>query len=219
MTSKKVLKAILIDLDGTLADTIPVLYETYLQFMAAKEQKGTPEEFATLMGPTISQIVDILNKKYHWNESPKQLTQQYWHLLATLYSDHLGLFPGAKQFIRHIKQKGVKVALVTSAASDLADSFLKKHQLTEYFDCIVTGDDVARGKPDPEAYLKALSHLKLRPEEAFVIEDSRSGIQSARTAQIPTIQILHRDLVPVIEGAIPLLNWNTIETYFKENYE
>ena len=219
MISKKVLKAILIDLDGTLADTIPVLYETYLQFMAAKGQKGTSEEFATLMGPTIPQIVDILNKRYQWNESSDPLTQQYWHLLSTLYSEHLGLFSGAKRFIQQLNEKGVKIALVTSAASDLAESFLKKHQLSKYFDCIVTGDDVARGKPDPEAYLKALSKLQLHPEEALVIEDSRSGILSAQTAKIPTIQILHKDEVKLIEGAIPLLNWDAIATYYRATCE
>lgn len=219
MTSKKVLKAILIDLDGTLADTIPVLYETYLQFMAHRGLKGSKDEFADLMGPTIPQVVDILRTKYHWPESSETLTRQYWHLLATIYSEHLGLFPGAREFIQHLKKRGVKIALVTSAAYELADSFLTRHQLKGYFDCIITGEHVVNGKPDPEAYQKALDDLKVKPEEALAVEDSYNGVLSATSAKIPTIQIKHHDQIKLIEGAHPLLNWESISKYYRETYE
>lgn len=219
MTSKSALKAILIDLDGTLADTIPVLYETYRQFMTHRGLNGTPEEFATLMGPTIPQVVDILRSKYHWPETPERLVQDYWHLLSSIYSSHLGLFPGAREFIQHLRNRGIKIGLVTSAAYELADSFLTRHELKDYFDCIIAGEHVTRGKPDPEAYLKALSCLDVKPEEALVVEDSPSGVLSAVTAKIPTIQIRHRNHVKAIAGARALLNWDEIFDYYRETYE
>ncbi len=218
MISKNVLKAVLIDLDGTLADSLPALYATYLDFLKERGVEGTREEFQQLNGPTLPEIVAYLKGKYGWTESEELLFSKYQEVLQKHYVETMSLFPGVIDFLHYAKNKGWKLALVTSAGEVLAFKFLLKKKIEDYFDLLVTLSHVRKGKPDPEIYLKALRKLRLRPTDVVAIEDSPNGVRAALAAGIATVQILHGDSDKKVPGSIAGHNWDHIMELFKEKY-
>ena len=81
------------------------------------------------------------------------------------------------------------IVLVTTAKRANAQTVLRHHELEEYFDYVVTSDDVSASKPDPECYLLALQKCGIKPNEALAFEDSEPGILAAEAAGINVIRV------------------------------
>lgn len=186
MQKPKHLKALLVDMDGTLADSAAFLFNAYDMFLRDFNLKGTKEEFLTLIGPSLNDIVALLKEKYQLPGSTQYLAAMYHQRLEQRYTYPIALFPGSRECLAFAKQQGLQCILVTSASHRLAKSFLEIQGLDRIFDCLITGDMVARSKPDPAIYLLALSKGYLTAAEAIAIEDSVSGISAAVKAHIST---------------------------------
>ncbi len=100
------------------------------------------------------------------------------------------LKPGVVELLKHLKEKGIKVALATSTTRERGYKHLKRHGLYEYFDEFVFGDMIKNGKPNPDIYLKACELLDVKPEEAIGIEDSINGVISSHAAGLYTIMVI-----------------------------
>ena len=140
--SLKKLKAILIDFDGTLADSMSLLYECYCEFLKNLGYEGSREEFNTFIGPSLLEIVQILKQKYHLKESLEELYNQYFYLIKLKYHTILNIFPGAIEFIKMAKRNGYQLAIVSSSTKSEIEKFLVKHDLLTEFNLIVSCDDV-----------------------------------------------------------------------------
>lgn len=81
------------------------------------------------------------------------------------------------------------LAVATSSVSASARPFLDRHRLTEFFDVIITGDEIERGKPHPDIYLRAAEKLGVAPNECLVIEDALSGVAAGKAAGMPVAAI------------------------------
>ena len=96
---------------------------------------------------------------------------------------------GAKELLGYLKNKNFKIAIASSSTKDRALTILKQHNIVEYFDEFVFGNEVEKGKPNPDIFLKVCEKLAEEPEKCLVLEDSEAGIQSAYSANIPVICI------------------------------
>lgn len=177
------LKALLIDLDGTIADSMEFLYKAYETVLKNRGLTPSREEFLHLTGPSIFEAASLLEKKYGLK---KPLYDEWRALLVPHYRDEINLVQGSREFLEFAKGRW-KLVLVTSADRELATLFLKRHQLQ--FDLLVCKDDVSRTKPDPEGYRLALKKLNIAPEEAIAIEDSKNGALAATKAGVYTFLI------------------------------
>lgn len=205
-------KALLIDLDGTLIDTLPALYQVYEKFMTKFGKKGSEEEFKTLIGPSIDEIVTTLKTRHHLKESVDELSNYYISILMLQGFDGTSLFPSAKETLDQLKAKGVKLALVTSGTKTLVKQCLEPLNLHSYFDLIVTADEVHKAKPDPELYKIALKKLAVNASDAIALEDSAAGIKSAEDAGLEVIAITHgnNNLPPLKKSVVCLKDWKEI---------
>ncbi len=95
--------------------------------------------------------------------------------------------PGFKSFLNFLLDKGIKVALATSASYERSSLIIKKLGLEEVFKVRVTARDVVKGKPDPEVFLKAAEKLGVEPADCVVIEDARLGIKAANSAGMKSV--------------------------------
>ncbi len=95
--------------------------------------------------------------------------------------------PGAMDFIRLLKSKGVKVGLVTSSDNAKLKRAFRLLQLDNLFDTVVSADRITKGKPDPMCYLLAASDLHVSPTDCLVFEDSFAGIQAGTNAGMRVI--------------------------------
>lgn len=168
------------DLDGTLADTTELILVTFKDTFA---QLGIPprsdEELLSQIGrPLHLQARDI----------DEERAQEIFDLYRRLYDvNHDALareFPGVRESLAELRGRGYRLAVVTSKRSHSAKGDLAYYRLAEYFEVVVTADDTARHKPDPEPALKALELLGASPGEATFIGDSPYDLRCAHAAGV-----------------------------------
>jgi beta-phosphoglucomutase family hydrolase len=177
------IKAIIFDLDGTIADTeklhskvgSDLLNEYGVKISPAKLHKihsgmKTEEIFGTYIKNPI--IVNLMLK-------------EKW-IRALKYFDDEGVkpLPGAIQLINQFHKRGLKLAIATSSIRESAIKILKRLKVLDKFKVIVSADDVKKGKPNPEMFLLAAKKLNVKPEECIVIEDANNGMKAAKNARM-----------------------------------
>lgn len=180
---------LLIDLDGTLIDSLPCLEATYFDFLSAFGKAGNREEFAELIGPPISEVVAILRDRYNLEQDTGSLLSDYHGRMDGNYSLCQATH-GAGDLLALAGATGRRLALVTGADTMTVTGILKRLGWSDRFDVVVTGcDTYPEHKPSPVPYLKALSGLGATPESCLVLEDSLNGIRSATAAGLTSIAI------------------------------
>lgn len=180
------MKAIFLDLDGTLIDSPAAIYQIYTAFLAKYGFEGSREEFEELNGPNLSQIVAHLKEKYGINEEKESLKKRYASGFLQVYGK-VPLFEGVREFLEMTRQEKLQLALVSSAPREALKTFLFEHDLSSYFTKSISGDDVEESKPNPEIYLRALKELSLNADEVIAVEDSLNGVKAAIAANIETL--------------------------------
>ncbi len=190
MTDKKVNgRAVLLDFDGTLVDSITVLFELYKSFLSSHGIEGTEEEFSELNGPSLTEVAARLKKKYAFPESESEILNYYVTEILKAYNDRVEAMPGAAGVLETLSAGGWRLAIVTSNKKSIVDVVLKRLGLENIFEEIITGDDVEKSKPEPEIYLKAIRRLGLPPAATVAVEDSYNGVMSASRAGCRVIGI------------------------------
>ncbi|MFR3731372.1 MAG: HAD family hydrolase [Enterococcus sp.] len=97
--------------------------------------------------------------------------------------------PGLLDLLEALKKQDCLIAVASSSSKEKIKAYFEMEQMPDWFDTVVSGDQVRKGKPDPEIFLTACQHLGVKPEEALVLEDSLAGIKAAKQAEIPAFLI------------------------------
>lgn len=180
-------QAICIDLDGTLANSVSVLSAVYHSFLASFGHKGSDEEFRSLMGPSLVEIVRRLKVAFSLEQDEEALIAHYHSLVLLNYRNEVFPFPGAQAFLALAKEYQIPLAIVSSANRAIVSEFLLQHGLDGYFSMIVTPENDSQSKPNPYLYLRALHQLGRKPNEVWAIEDSEAGLTASLGAKIPSL--------------------------------
>lgn len=187
---------VLFDLDGTLADSLPHLYQVYAGFLASFGKEASRSEFEHLSGKTLAEIIESLTVRHRLDLPSEVLLPRYRRLIEECYAGAVRPDPEAVGLLQDLVDQGFRLGLVTSGALGPAAAFLESHGLRKSFEHLVTSEDFVRGKPDPEPYLKALAAFSIEAGEALAIEDSNNGVLSARAAGIKTLRLAGRQGEP-----------------------
>lgn len=204
-------EVIFIDFDGTLVDSLDLLYLAYCDFMKEHALEGTKEEFDYLNGKSSKEIFSYLQSKYYFDPACQTLAEKYQQLLIDLYASKAELFPDVRIFLQRAFKKGKRLVIVTSAKRKLVDLVLEKEQIGRYFEMIVSAEKLEHGKPDPEIYQQALNLVGVPSEQAVAIEDSINGLKAASSAGVATIAFNN----PYSDGVqVHVNNWHELENLF-----
>ena len=195
-------RAILIDLDGTLADSLAVMRLAYQQFLEGFQVQGTDDEFASLNGPPLHEVVRRLKANHSLAGDTDALTAKYFHIIDQLY-DGVSPSPGARELLTKAKEHGCLVCIVTSNSTKRTQGWLTLVGLAQCVDFIVSGDEVKLGKPHPEPYLLASHRVDCPITGIIAVEDSIQGGQSAIAAGLKTYLVTSLNEDPdVLHGAM-----------------
>lgn len=186
-TRHKKVQWIFFDLDGTLADSIPAMYQVYFNFLNKFDIKGTKEEFEELNGPSLPEIISVLKTRYSLPNGENTLVEHYKKNILDAYKNHVKPLGDSNHILQELEGKGYKLLLVTSANQEVAIEFIKRQKWNHYFQHCVFGGEIKRAKPDPEIYRLALKKANISSSSAVVIEDSCNGIKSAKSASVFTV--------------------------------
>lgn len=174
--------AVLFDFDGTLCDTERLNLELVREVL---EQLGThvsDEELHALSGGDDRVVVPPLLERHGSAHTIDDYERLRDFCYRTYAEADLALEPGARELIEGLRARGTAVALVSTTVSRCILTALDRLRALDLFDVIVCGDMVARCKPDPEPYLRALELLGADAAHAVVLEDSSTGVAAAQAA-------------------------------------
>ncbi len=183
------LKAVLFDLDGTLANTDPIHFQVWQTLLAAYgitvDQAFYDRFISGRLNPDI--VRDLLPQLSI--EEGVAFSVEKEAQFRQMAASQLQRMPGLTNFLHAIELRHYATALVTNAPRPNAEFMLNTLALDNVFQPIVIADDLPQGKPDPLPYQTALEQLGLFPDEAIVFEDSPTGVRAATAAYIPTIGV------------------------------
>ena len=181
------IKAIVIDLDGTLLDTAPDLAAAANRMLADLGRPPVPlEVLSTYIGNGVSRLVKrVLTGDMEAEPDPELFDRAlagFRRHYAEHVADHSRPFPGVVEGLKAMKAAGFPLACITNKAEQFTIPLLLATHLHGYFDLILCGDTLPRKKPDPLPLLHAAQHFGIRPEALLLIGDSVNDAQAARAA-------------------------------------
>lgn len=208
-------RAVLWDMDGTLVDSEPYWLLSESALARDYGASWTQENGHELIGRSLYDSSEILKNRFNIQDlTTQQIIDRLTDSVVENLRAKLPFRPGALELLMELRQAGVKTALVTMSMRRMALAVVESIPF-QAFDVVVAGDDVSKGKPDPEPYQKAARLLGFEPSECIAIEDSETGLRSAEAAGclplgIPNLLALPQTGRRVIMKSLTAVNLATL---------
>jgi HAD superfamily hydrolase (TIGR01509 family) len=174
--------AVIFDLDGVLADSEPWWNEIDAKLLAQYGVAYRGEYHRNVLGVSYRLAVEFYKNAFHLSASVDELMRRRGEIATEFFASRVGLFPSAKTTLEALQEMKLRLAVATSSVSASARPFLKRTGIAGFFDIIVTGDEIERGKPHPDIYLCVTEKLGIPTDACLVIEDALSGVAAAKAA-------------------------------------
>ena len=213
---------VIFDMDGTLFDTEPLYKEAWIKTLEDWNIPDPAGLHPLFVGTGEAEIIEILKKAGGEHRDYSSIfAYRNDHYYYKLIEKNIPLKAGCIEILEFLREKGIKIALATSTHAKTAHGNLKKAGVLEYFDAIVTGDMIERGKPAPDIFLKAGELICADIDETIVCEDSFSGIKGAYAARMKPVMVIDRlyptDDIAKLTYAIGNSLFDVIDLIKKEN--
>lgn len=191
---------VIFDLDGVIIDTEEEWNAVRHELAEAHGGHWNDEtDQAFLMGDNSMQWAARMREVNEVRLSDQEIYDGVIGGLRERYARHLPVIPGAKEAIVALAD-GYRLGVASSSPLELIEYALELAGVQEYFDVVVSSDEVARGKPEPFVYLEACARLGSSPGRSAAVEDSTSGIQAAHKAGLAVIAVPHRVYPPFAQA-------------------
>jgi HAD superfamily hydrolase (TIGR01509 family) len=195
---------LLFDFNGVLVDDEPLQLELFLRVLAEEGVEAPPQDWTSFLGRDDRTCFADALRAARQEASPHRVARLVarrgsYYQEAVRRSGYT-FFPGALELVREAAAASLTLGVVSGAVADEVAGALRQAGVLELFKAMITADDVARGKPDPEGYQLAVGQLNalpplperlLHPHEVLAIEDSLPGLAAARAAGLVTLGVAH----------------------------
>lgn len=181
-------KGAIFDQDGLMFDTEPIFSIAWIQ--AAEAQGVTiPEGFRAAVSGSGGEETRQIIRKWIPQADPDVLIAQCCEISYDIQSRTLPEKPGLHELVEFFHAQGVKLAVASSSYREPVERNLRRSGVRPYFDVVISGEDITRGKPDPEPFLLAAAGLGLDPSDCYVFEDSINGVRAGHAAGCFTVMV------------------------------
>jgi HAD superfamily hydrolase (TIGR01509 family) len=187
--------AIIFDLDGVLADSESWWSEIDAKLLAEHGVTYRGEYHQNVVGVGYRLVVEFYKKAFDLSVPTEEMMRRRGEIATELFADRVDLFPNVKEVLEELRRMKLHLAVATSSVGASARPFLDRHQLTGFFEVIVTGEEVEHGKPAPDIYLCAAEHLGIAADACLVVEDALPGVAAAKAANMRVAAIPDRRFV------------------------
>ncbi len=178
---------VLIDVDGTLVDSVPDLAYCVDEMM---KQLGMPVHGEDKVREWVGNGVERLTRRaligQLEGEPDESLFEKAYPIFLELYAENTSkrskLFPGVKEGLAYLKKAGYRLGCVTNKAAQFTEPLLQDLGVYVDFEIVVSGDTLPQKKPDPQPLLHVAEFFHVKPEQSLMIGDSVSDVKAARAA-------------------------------------
>ena len=195
VAQNSMLSAVIFDLDGVIADSEPWWNQIDAKLLAEYGVTYRGEYHQNVLGVSYRLAVKFYKKAFGLSVPTQEMMRRRGEIATEFFADRVGLFVGVKEVLEGLWQMKLHLAVATSSVSASARPFLDRHQLTGFFEVIVTGEEVERGKPAPDIYLRAADKLETHADACLVVEDALPGVTAAKAANMLVAAIPDRRFV------------------------
>lgn len=177
-------------MDGTLLDSADYHWLSWRDALAREGVDLTYEQFAATFG----QRNDTILRGYFGPHMPASEIERIAEAKELRYRElvrtrGIELLPGVRRWLMRLKRDGWRQAVASSAPRTNIETIIEVLDLREYFDVVVSAEDVQRGKPDPQVFLVAAERVAVPPARCIVVEDAPAGLEAARRAGMRAIGV------------------------------
>ena len=208
------LNAIIFDLDGSLVDSLPYHHESWRIFFKNNniEENDFNEIYRNYKGGgTLELMSSVFGDTYTKVELDK-MSDDKEVIFREIYRSKIFPINGLIKFLDNLKKNNILLSIGSNAIRKNVLMTIEELGVTNYFSSIICGDEVSKGKPDPEMYIKTLSNLKVNKNECIIFEDSIEGVTAAKNANIKAIGVTSSQSSEILKSVGA---FKTIEDYTK----
>jgi len=188
--SNKTLGAI-VDLDGTLLDSEKYWDRLPFDYIKSKGLEPPPDIREKVMEMELDECSRYMKMRMGLKEEPSVIKSELVEMIRSVYTEKAQFYPGAVEFVKGLRGRGLRLALFSASEHSCIEACLKRHDVLECFDCIVSTMDIGMDKHVPEAFLKVLEMLGTTLENTIVYEDAPYAIKGAHAAGFKTVTLEH----------------------------
>ena len=170
-------------MDGVLVDSESFICKAAIMMFKELGVKASPDDFHPFVGMGENRYIGGVAEHHDVIVDIEKVKARTYEIYGVIAKNKLSPLPGAHEFISKCRNKGLKLALATSADRVKMEINLKEIGLaSDTFHSIITGQDVVNKKPFPDIYIKASTSIGLEPQDCLVVEDAVSGIKAGKSA-------------------------------------
>ena len=190
-TPPPVVQAVAFDMDGLIFDTEALFVRVAGEMLGARGKRFTPEMMAAMIGRPAAVSGPALVRLAGLSETPEAILGEARERFEALVDTATHPMPGLYALLALLERCGIPRCVATSTRRADAVRLLGNHGLLEHFAFVFGGDEVVRGKPDPEIYQTAARRFEVDPPALLVLEDSPAGVAAARDAGAYVVGVPH----------------------------
>jgi HAD superfamily hydrolase (TIGR01509 family) len=180
--------AVVFDLDGVIVESEEIWDDVRERYVRERGGRYDAEAQRAMMGMSSTEWSRFIHEELGVEVTPEEINADVVQLMASRYREDLPLVPGAREAVERVAAV-FPLGLASSSNRPLIDAVLELAELAGFFSATVSSEEVPRGKPAPDVYLEAARRLGVEAERCAAIEDSHSGIRSAKAAGMEVVAI------------------------------
>ena len=193
------IRAVVFDLDGVILQTEEVWDDVRGRYVVEQGGRYDADAQRAMMGMSAPEWSRYLGEELGVPGTPEEISADLVRLMVARYREELPLIPGAREAVERLAERW-PLGLASSSNRPLIDAALELAGLSRLFEATVSSEEVARGKPAPDVYLEAARHLGVPATRCAAVEDSHSGIRSAKSAGMLAIAVPNASFPPDAEA-------------------